>query len=100
MFSSKRSSFRVPGMGTINGCWASSRPSAIWAGVAFFRSAMLLSRSTKAWFAFLASGVKLGIVFQMSVLANSAFSSRCPLGSKSKHIVGASQRNEPCCPLS
>ena len=35
-FSSKRSSFRVPGMGTIHGFWASSQASAICAGVADF----------------------------------------------------------------
>ena len=38
MFSSRRCSFVVPGMGTIHGFWASSQASAIWAGVAFFRS--------------------------------------------------------------
>ena len=34
MFSSKRCSFVVPGIGTIHGFWASSQASAIWAGVA------------------------------------------------------------------
>ena len=48
MFSSSRCSFVVPGMGTIHGFWASSHASAIWAGVAFFRSAILRSRSTSA----------------------------------------------------
>ena len=48
MFSSKRCSFVVPGIGTIHGFWASSQASAIWAGVAFFRSAMLPSRSIRA----------------------------------------------------
>ena len=38
MFSSSRSSLRVPGIGTIHGFWASSQASAIWAGVASFRS--------------------------------------------------------------
>jgi hypothetical protein len=38
MFSSKRCSFVVPGIGAIHGFWASSQASAIWAGVAFFRS--------------------------------------------------------------
>jgi hypothetical protein len=42
MFSSRRSSFRVPGLATIHGFWASSQASAVWAGVAFFRCAMLL----------------------------------------------------------
>ena len=41
MFSSRRCSFVVPGIGTIHGFWASSHASAICAGVAFFRSAML-----------------------------------------------------------
>ena len=40
MFSSRRCSFVVPGIGTIHGFWASSQASAIWAGVAFFRSAI------------------------------------------------------------
>ena len=34
MFSSRRSSFRVPGIGTIYGFWASSQASAMWASVA------------------------------------------------------------------
>ena len=41
MFSSRRWSFVVPGMGTIHGFCASSHASAICAGVAFFRSADL-----------------------------------------------------------
>src|SRR5207245_8987691 len=48
MFSSRRASLVVPGMGTIHGFWASSQASAICAGVAFFRSEIVLSRSTKA----------------------------------------------------
>ena len=40
MFSSRRCSFVVPGIGTIQGFWASSQASAICAGVAFFRFAM------------------------------------------------------------
>jgi hypothetical protein len=43
--------FVVPGIGTIQGFWASSQAIAICAGVACFRSATLLSKSTKAWFA-------------------------------------------------
>ena len=39
MFSSKRCSFVVPGIGTIHGFWASSQASAICAGVAPFRRA-------------------------------------------------------------
>src|SRR5260370_639753 len=55
-FSSRRCSFVVPGIGTIHGFRASSQAIAIWAGVACFRAAILPSRSTTAWFAFLASG--------------------------------------------
>ena len=40
MFSSRRSSLVVPGIGTIHGFCASSQASAICAGVAFFRSAI------------------------------------------------------------
>src|SRR5215831_5549432 len=47
MFSSRRASFVVPGMGTIHGFWTSSQASAICAGVAFFRSAILRSKSPK-----------------------------------------------------
>jgi hypothetical protein len=79
MFSSKRCSFVVPGIGTIHGFWASSHASAIWAGVAFFRFAMPPSRSTRAWFAFRASGVKRRMVVRMSVLANAVFSSIFPV---------------------
>jgi hypothetical protein len=39
-----------PRIGTIHGFWASSHARAICAGVAFFRSAMSLSSSTKAMF--------------------------------------------------
>jgi len=35
-------------VGTIHGFWASSQASAIWAGVAFFRCAILPSRSIRA----------------------------------------------------
>ena len=59
-FSSSRFSFVVPGIGTIHGFFASSQASAIWAGVAFFRPAMRLSRSIRAWFFYMASGVKRG----------------------------------------
>ena len=41
MFSSRRSSFVVPGIGTIHGFWARSHASAIWAGVACLRSAIV-----------------------------------------------------------
>ena len=41
MFSSRRAGFVVPGMGTIHGFWASSHASAICAGVACFRAAIV-----------------------------------------------------------
>ena len=44
MFSSRRCSFVVPGIGTIQGFCASSQASAIWAGVAFFRSAIVVEQ--------------------------------------------------------
>ena len=58
-----------------------TQASAIWAGVAFFRSAMVPSRSTRAWFAFRASGVKRGRVLRKSVLSNFV----------SEYLVGAVQ---------
>src|SRR5260370_13285789 len=70
MFSSRRASLVVPGMGTIQGFWASSQASAICAGVAFFRSAILRSRSTKASFALRFSGVKRGTMLRKSLLSN------------------------------
>jgi hypothetical protein len=79
MFSSKRCRFVVPGIGTIQGFWARSQASAIWAGVAFLRSAMLPSRSTSARFAFRASGVKRGTVLRKSVLSKVVFSSILPV---------------------
>jgi hypothetical protein len=57
-----------PGIGTIQGFWASSQASAICAGVAFFRAAMCPSRSTCVWFAFRASGAKRGTILRKSVL--------------------------------
>ena len=60
-------------MGTIHGFCASSQASAICAGVAFFRAAILPSRSTRAWFAFRASGVKRGTMLRKSVLSNVVF---------------------------
>ena len=77
-FSSRRCSFVVPGMGTIHGFCASSQASAICAGVAFFRAAMSRSRSTRAWFAFRASGAKRGTMLRKSELSNVVFSSILP----------------------
>ena len=71
--------FVVPGIGTIHGFWASSHASAIWAGVAFFRSANLVSQSTSARFAFRVSGVKRGTTLRKSVLSNVVFSSILPV---------------------
>ena len=79
MFSSSRCSFVVPGIGTIHGFCASSQASAICAGVAPFRSATRPSRSTNAWFALRASGVKRGTVLRKSVLSNVVFSSILPV---------------------
>ena len=79
MFSSRRCSFVVPGIGTIHGFWASSQASAIWAGVACFCAAISPSRSTRAWFAFRASGVKRGTMLRKSVLSNVVFSSIVPV---------------------
>ena len=75
MFSSRRCSFVVPGMGTIQGFCASSQANAICAGVAFFRSAMASSSSTSARLAFLASGVKRGKVLRKSAASNCVVSS-------------------------
>ena len=55
MFSSRRSSFVVPGIGTIHGFCARSQASAIWADVAFFFEANVAIRSTRARFALRAS---------------------------------------------
>ena len=78
MFSSRRCSFVVPGMGTIQGFWASSQASAICAGVALFRAAIVRSRSTRARFALRASGVKRGTMLRKSELSNVVFSSISP----------------------
>src|ERR1700739_4291317 len=78
-FSSRRCSFVVPGIGTIHGFCASSHASAIWAGVAFFLFAILPSRSTSAWFALRASGVKRGNWLRKSDLSSSVFSSIFPV---------------------
>ena len=48
IFSSRRCSLVVPGMGTIQGLRANSQARAIWPGVALFRFGMPWSRSTSA----------------------------------------------------
>src|SRR5919202_560171 len=78
-FSSRRCSFVVPGIGTIHGFCASSQANAIWAGVACFRSAIVPSRSTSAWFALRFSGVKRGTVLRKSELSKLVFSSILPV---------------------
>jgi len=60
----------VPGMGTIQGRWASSQASAICAGVVPLRWAMAASRSTRAWLVFRFSSSKQGMEARMSVLVN------------------------------
>ena len=50
----------VPGMGTIQGCWARIQARAICAGVAPLRSAITESRSTRAWLAVRACSVNRG----------------------------------------
>src|SRR6185295_9005483 len=67
-FSSRRSSLRVPGIGTIQGFWASSQASAICAGVACLRWAMRVKRSTTAMLAARASAAKRGDILRKSVL--------------------------------
>src|SRR6266700_7267792 len=79
MFSSRRASFVVPGIGTIHGFCASSQASAICAGVVFFRVAMVRSASTSARFDFRASGVKRGTMLRKSELTNVVFSSIVPV---------------------
>ena len=70
LFSSRRDNLVVPGIGTIHGFCASSHASAICAGVAFFRSAILPSILTNALFALRFSGVKRGTTVRKSVLSN------------------------------
>jgi len=97
-FSSRRSNFRVPGIGTIHGFWARSQASAIWAGVTCIRSERSPSTSTSGWLAFIASGVKRGNTLRMSVLTKvwlaSTFPVRkpCPSGLQgTKPIPNSSQ---------
>jgi len=69
----------VPGIGTIQGFWASSQASATWAGVAPLPAAILPSRSTRAWFALRASGLKRGMVLRMSELSKEVASLILPV---------------------
>src|SRR5215210_329103 len=68
MFSSRRCSFVVPGIGTTHDFCARSQASAICAGVAALRSAMRRRTSTNARFAFRASGSKRGVELRKSPL--------------------------------
>jgi hypothetical protein len=79
MFSSSRSIFRVPGIGTIQGFWASSQARAICAGVACFPPAIRLSRSTTAMFAARASAAKRGEMLRKSVALNVVLVSILPV---------------------
>ena len=79
MFSSRRSSFVVPGIGTIQGFFASSQASAICAGVAFFFFANAAITSTRAWFALRASAENRGKVLRIIALGRTSCSpSICP----------------------
>lgn len=78
-FSSRRCRFVVPGIGTIHGFCASSHAMAIWAGVAPFPAAIPPSRSTRAWFALRASGVKRGTTLRKSEPSNVVPSPMAPV---------------------
>lgn len=69
----------MPGIGTIHGFRADTQASAIWARVTCFRAAISRTRSTKAWFALRASGVKRGTMLRTSVLSNAVFASIAPV---------------------
>jgi hypothetical protein len=73
-FSSRRASFVVPGIGTIQGLCASSHASATCAGVAFFLAPIRWSRSISAWFTLRASGVKRGTVLRKSLASKAVLS--------------------------
>src|SRR4051812_1598073 len=62
--------FRCAGIGTIHGFFASSQASATCAGVACFFSANVVTKFTRAWFAFRFSSLKRGMVLRKSVLSN------------------------------
>src|SRR6516164_4732987 len=79
MFSSRRCSLVVPGIGTIHGFCARSHASATCAGVAFLRAAISPSKSTTAWLAFRASAEKRGTILRKSVLSKLVFSSIFPV---------------------
>ena len=78
-FSSRRCSFVVPGMGTIHGFWASSQARRSGPGSPFSARRPRPSRSTRARFAFIASGVKRGMVLRKSVLSSFVPSSIFPV---------------------
>jgi len=65
LFSSRRCSLVVPGIGTIHVFRDSSQASAFWAAVACLAAAMRASSSTKIWFALRASGVALASIFSL-----------------------------------
>ena len=98
LFSSRRDNLVVPGIGTIHGFCASSHASAICAGVAFFCSAILPSRSTNALFALRFSGVKRGTTVRKSVLSNLVSSVILPV--RKPLPRGEAEWNEPGSPSS
>ena len=63
-FSHIRSTFRLPGMGTMYGFLHSIQAREIWAGVARFRSARSRSSSSSARFCSAASGVNWGMALR------------------------------------
>src|SRR4030095_558943 len=78
-FSSRRCSFVVPGIGTIQGCCASSHAGAICAGVACFCSAMRFNKSTSARLAARAAGSKRGTALRNSLASNFVVASILPV---------------------
>ena len=60
----------MPGMGTIDGCWASSQARATWALLAPVRAATVVSRSTRAWLTARACSVNRGRLPRRSPVSN------------------------------
>src|SRR4051812_27792158 len=73
-FSSRRWRLVVPGIGTIQGFWASSQAKAICAAVALRSFARSATTSTRERFALRASAEKRGCCIRKSSLANAVFS--------------------------
>ena len=79
VFSSMCAICVVPGMGTIQGFCAISHASAIWAGVARFRSAHVLTSSTSFRFWGRFSGENRDSPLRMSPSANRVLASMAPV---------------------